>query len=269
MPFTFSHPAAVLPLLRRDTRGALRGRGPLVAAGLVAGSLAPDVPFFLDSLVPGVYRHGRLAHRASGVALADPLIAAGLAAFWAAAREPVTGLLPPRLAVRAGRPREAGGPVRWGAREAGWFWVSAAAGAATHVVWDAFTHDGRWGVRLVPALNHEVRRVPLHHWAQYATSAAGLATVGTRVLRADQAGAPVTARFPRSPATRRAAVTAIGACTLAAAVARCRRDREPARGGLSGLIASATFGGGAGLAAAVAAWTAAVRVRGRASRADR
>ena len=41
------------------------------------------------------------------------------------------------------------------------------------------------------------------------------------------------------------------------------------RGGLSGLIASATFGGGAGLAAAVAAWTAAVRVRGRASRADR
>ena len=39
MPFTLSHPAAVLPLLRR----------PFSAAALVAGALAPDLPYFARS----------------------------------------------------------------------------------------------------------------------------------------------------------------------------------------------------------------------------
>ena len=58
----------------------------------------------------------------------------------------------------------------------GWFWASAALGAATHVpaAWDAFTHEGRWGVRALPLLDRRAGGVPLHHWVQYVSSAAGL-----------------------------------------------------------------------------------------------
>lgn len=40
MPITFAHPAAVLPFMG----------GPCVPAALVAGALAPDVPYFLRAL---------------------------------------------------------------------------------------------------------------------------------------------------------------------------------------------------------------------------
>ncbi|MET8546837.1 DUF4184 family protein, partial [Kitasatospora sp. NPDC004799] len=39
MPFTLSHPAAVLPLLRR----------PFSRAALVAGAVAPDLPYFVGT----------------------------------------------------------------------------------------------------------------------------------------------------------------------------------------------------------------------------
>ena len=39
MPFTLSHPAAVLPLLRR----------PFSGIALVAGAVAPDLPYFARS----------------------------------------------------------------------------------------------------------------------------------------------------------------------------------------------------------------------------
>ncbi|MFJ2778051.1 MULTISPECIES: DUF4184 family protein [unclassified Kitasatospora] len=70
MPFTLSHPAAVLPLLR-----VAGERGPLVASALVAGSMAPDVPFFAESLFPGVYGRGRLTHRWWAVPTVDVAIA--------------------------------------------------------------------------------------------------------------------------------------------------------------------------------------------------
>ncbi|MGW7008985.1 DUF4184 family protein, partial [Streptomyces sp. NPDC054933] len=246
MPFTFSHPAAVLPLLRADESGAVRGRGRLLAAGLVAGSLAPDVPFFLESVIPGTYQYGRIAHRLAGAAVLDPLLAAGLVGGWVAVRGPLTGLLPTRVSGRAARllgvpPVEAALPT---ARDAGWFWVSAVTGAATHLGWDAFTHHGRGGVRLLPVLNRTAGGVPLHHWAQYASSAAGLATLGLWTAR-ELRRAP---RVPPPPAVpqltsrgRRTGAWALAASAVTGAALRCLRDRPR---GSSSLIASATFGGG-------------------------
>ncbi len=75
MPFTPSHVAAVPPALRAARTGVVRARGPLVAAGLVAGSLAPDVPYFADSLAPGCHVLGRITHGTTGVLLTDPLLA--------------------------------------------------------------------------------------------------------------------------------------------------------------------------------------------------
>ncbi|MFD0527796.1 DUF4184 family protein [Kitasatospora arboriphila] len=147
MPFTLSHPAAVLPLI---TRG--RGRGPLVAAALVAGSTAPDVPYFADSVVPGAFGLGAVTHAWWGVPTVDVAVAAVLVGLWhLLLREPLAALLPARWVpqVPAVAPRAGGSALR----RAGWFAVSAALGAASHVGWDGFTHPGRFGVRLFPVLD--------------------------------------------------------------------------------------------------------------------
>lgn len=270
MPFTFSHPAAVLPALRTDTEGAPRGRGPLVAAALVAGSLAPDVPFFMESVVPGAYGYGRIAHGTAGVAVLDPLLAAGLVGGWALVRRPLVALLPPSaqgraaafLAMREGG-RRTGITGFTGITDRnvspGWFWVSAAAGAAGHVGVDAFTHEGRWGVRRLALLQRPLCGAPLYDWAQSLTSAAGLAALalhGTRALRR----APRTAPPPCLPRLtrrgRRAGTTVLAATAAAGALLRYRQDRPRT---IASRIASLTFGAGTGLALGAASVSAAIR----------
>ena len=72
MPFTGSHPAAVLPLLRTS----------LPASALVAGSIAPDVPFYLPVELPWA------THTALAVVTVDLLVAALAWALWHALLAP-------------------------------------------------------------------------------------------------------------------------------------------------------------------------------------
>lgn len=56
--------------------------------------------------------------------------------------------------------------------------VSIALGAASHLAWDAFTHEGRWGTQLVPWLNHDFSflgtTIPGYKWLQYGSTLIGL-----------------------------------------------------------------------------------------------
>ncbi|WP_329584904.1 DUF4184 family protein [Kitasatospora sp. NBC_01250] len=269
MPFTFSHPAAVLPLLR-----GLRARGPLVASALVAGSMAPDLPFFAASVRPGLYAAGGLTHRWWAVPTLDVALAAGLVGGWhAVLRRPLLDLLPPpwaRTADAATAWRPAAGGVRG---RAGWFALSAALGAASHVGWDAFTHPGRAGVRLLPVLERRVAGVPLCTVAQYGGSALALAALGgylARELRPAETAPTAVAAAPAVTATtvtpaatagsarRRALVAVAGVVGAAHRVRHARRVRGP--GGRPDLIADLCFGAGAGVLAAAAALGAAQRL---------
>ncbi|GAA1258600.1 hypothetical protein GCM10009665_55990 [Kitasatospora nipponensis] len=261
MPFTFSHPVAVLPLLR-----GLRARPPLVAAGLVAGSMAPDLPFFAASWRPEVYRAGALTHRWWAVPTLDVALAAGLVAGWhAVLRRPLLGLLPerwrtPALAAtaRCPRPGEAGEPGEPGAR-LGAFALSAALGAAGHVGWDAFTHEGRAGVRLLPVLERRVAGVPLCTVAQYGSSALALAGLGRYLAReldawpvAGPAAAPgPTPTFGLGLGARRAVVGFAAVLGAGHRVVHAARVRGP--GGRPSLISDLCFGAGAGAATGAAA----------------
>ncbi|GAA2730231.1 hypothetical protein GCM10009867_01180 [Pedococcus aerophilus] len=67
-------------------------------------------------------------------------------------------------------------------------------GAVTHVVWDAFTHPGRFGVRWIGWLGDDHGGVPGHQWAQLASGAVGgvvvLGWVVARLCRDDSTAPP-------------------------------------------------------------------------------
>ncbi|MCD9900354.1 DUF4184 family protein [Streptomyces sp. MT29] len=251
MPFTLSHAAAVLPVVRRN--GTARWR--LYPSALIAGSFAPDVTYFADTVVPGAMRFGDFTHTFLGVVTVNVLIAAVLVAVWAALREPLVALLP--VSVR-GRVHALVRGQRWNRRTFGpaawmWFVRSAALGAATHVVWDAFTHHSRWGTELLH-LDRSVGGFPLYQFAQYGSSALALAVLGWFLLTALRrtVATPVPEALPElGRGERWGALGLLAGCMLLGIVHRCLRFYAHF-GGIENpldIIPTACFGAGAGLAA--------------------
>ncbi len=169
MPFTPSHVLAVIPI-------AFVARPGLPFSALVIGSMIPDLPLYLP--VASAYE---TTHSARGVFTAClPLGIASFLCFQALMKRPMAALLPNWVRRRTA-PLEApilvpsfGFLVR----------VSAAIvlGAWTHVLWDSFTHQGRWGVEVVPALNQVLLTVgdvqlPGYKLLQYASTALGIAAL--------------------------------------------------------------------------------------------
>ncbi|MFD8825636.1 DUF4184 family protein [Streptomyces sp. NPDC059605] len=261
MPFTLSHAAAVLPVLRRNGTA----RGPLLASALVAGSFAPDMTYYADTAVPNAMEFGQVTHSVWGVLTVDVLITAAVVALWLLLREPLVALLPTAWQGRVHTfLRGRHGP--WRPRDCWWFALSAAAGAATHVVWDAFTHHDRWGVRLVPVLSGSVAGHPVFQLVQYGSSAVALvllARFAVSGLRA--AGArPVPPSVPVLGRRERwAAGVLLGVCVLGGVVHRCMRwyayfghvDTP------LDIIPTICFGAGAGLAVGLVLYGAWMRLR--------
>ncbi|WP_030672450.1 DUF4184 family protein [Streptomyces rimosus] len=270
MPFTLSHAAAVLPVLRRTGEA----RGPLVASALVAGSFAPDITYFADSVLPGAMLFGDFTHGIPGVLTVDVLITAVLVGGWLLLREPLVALLPAAwrgrvYAVVRGRPRTGGLPV---AAYLARFYASAVLGALTHIVWDAFTHPGRWGTRLIPVLNEVVGGFPLCMYIQYGTSALALGVIGwflwTALRRVPDPAVP--AGLPVPAGGRLPAVALLTVCLLAGAVHRTLRAR--AEFGDRAVtwfdyVPTVLFGAGAGLALGLPLYALAARLLHRRDRA--
>lgn len=252
MPFTLSHAAAVLPAIRRNGTA----RWPLFPSALVAGSFAPDITYFADTVIPGAMEFGSFTHTFLGVVTVNVAIAAALVTVWVLLREPLAALLPVRVRgrvhafVRGQRwTRASFGPSAWL-----WFAVSGALGAATHVVWDAFTHHSRWGTELVPVLSRSVGGFPVFQFVQYGSSALALvvigwfAVTGLRLTPATPAPEEVPVLGRRE---RWGALGLLGLCVLLGAAHRCARWYTHFGRVESPLdiIPTACFGAGAGLAA--------------------
>ncbi|MBR8641128.1 DUF4184 family protein [Streptomyces tuirus] len=261
MPFTLSHAAAVLPAVRTDGTG----RGPLVPAVLVAGSFAPDMTYYAASVVSGAMEFGDVTHSFPGVFTVDVLVAWLLVGLWLLAREPLVALLPRarqgRVAalLRCGVPRARVRPslvVRW--------YGSAVLGALTHVVWDAFTHLDRWGMRVFPVLGREVAGSPLYWYLQYGGSAVAAVVIAVFValaLRRAPVGEPVGVPV-LSARDRWAAGAVIGGFALLGAVQRASRwwaywgsAAKPWE-----IIPTVCFGAGSGLVVALLLYAVGVRV---------
>lgn len=261
LPFTLSHAAAVLPGLRGDGTG----RGRLVPAVLVAGSFSPDLTYYAAGVLPGAMEFGSFTHAFTGVFTVDVLVAWILVGVWLGVREPLVALLPaaaqgrPARLARCGAPRQRPRPG-----PALWWYVSAALGALTHVVWDAFTHHDRWGTRLLPVLGQDLAGAPLHWYLQYGSSAVAAVVIvafTVAALRRTPAG-PALGVPVLSAADRWLACGVVGGCVLAGAVQRASRwwaYRGPVAKPWE-LIPTLCFGGGAGLVLGLGLYSVGVRV---------
>lgn len=203
MPFTFSHPAVVLPLL------PLR----LVPSALVIGSMTPDLPYY----VPGTPISSVDTHAAAGVIGSDLALGVLVFAVWHVLLAPTLVALAPA----AVRDRLAPGlpvPARHHARgpvAVALVLVSLMAGAATHVLWDSFTHPDRWGTDRIGWLREPHGPFAGHTWAQYASGVLGLLAIAL-VLGRWWKRTPPRPGAQRVPALSRRAVIAAAAVVLAA-----------------------------------------------------
>lgn len=262
LPFTLSHAAAVLPVVRTDGSG----RGPLVPAVLVAGSFAPDMTYYAASALSGAMEFGDVTHSFAGVFTVDVLIAWALVGLWLLLREPLVALLPGARQGRVAALLRCGAPrARVRLPPAARWYASAALGALTHVVWDAFTHLDRWGMRLFPVLGREIAGSPLYWYLQYGGSVVAAVVIAAFVavaLRRAPAAAPVGVPV-LSARDRWWAGALIGGCATVAALQRASRwwDYWGATAEPWELIPTLCFGAGAGLVLGLLLYGAAVRAR--------
>jgi hypothetical protein len=143
MPFTISHVAAVLPFSRPLARWRL-------LSATIIGSMVPDFGFLMPWRPARVETH-------SAVALLTFCLPVGLATFWIFQRMIKTAVMEVLPDHTFSRWRPLAAPADLSSLKQ---WVLAAlgilAGAVTHLVWDAFTHEGARGVRMIPALDDPV-----------------------------------------------------------------------------------------------------------------
>lgn len=207
MPFTPSHAVVALPFLRT----------PLVPAAIAVGSMTPDLPLFVRG-TPLTYG---VTHSFAWLPLTI-VIALALLLVWRTALRPALRELSPRwLAARlpgewdasaargvseiftarsSGAIRGGAGRTRATVGALALLAASLAIGVASHIAWDLFTHEGRWGTEIFPALNEYWGPLTGFKWLQHGSSLLGLAILGVWAmlwLRRADAAPPLSRVLPR------------------------------------------------------------------------
>ena len=196
MPFTLAHPAAVLPFLRQ----------PFIPLALVAGAMAPDLPYFamVSSTSPAWYApmlNGANSHDLAQILTVGLPLALLVAGFLWLVAKPLRWALPkswvPDKPALKGRPPTS-------ARVALWTFYSLMLGLLTHLAWDAFTHSYGWVVQRVPFLASEpMAGFPVYGILQHASSLAGLVILGAWYLKRIRASrGPMAKPEPQGQAAR-------------------------------------------------------------------
>lgn len=176
MPFTPSHALIALPFLRT----------PLVPAAIAIGAMTPDLPLFLRRVgVSYSFTHSNANIVWTG------LLAFALFLVWRTLLRPAVAELSPDFVAR--RLPEDWSIGAWaaarravGAGERGRYplmlAVSLLLGVVSHIVWDLFTHEGRTGVQLIPALDDLWGPLRGYKWLQHGSSVVGLLIIGIWML---------------------------------------------------------------------------------------
>lgn len=164
MPWTLSHPAAVIPLYCFFRRY-------LAFTPLVVGSMTPDFGYYIQQFGLATFAHGFWG----SVLVCLPLGFLLLAAL-CLVRRPIGFMLPqPHRAVFSPL---IGAPVFVNSAAMLKTLISIFLGAWTHIVWDSFTHQNGWVVRHFSLLRQSVDigtiHFPLYYLLQQMSTIVGV-----------------------------------------------------------------------------------------------
>ena len=215
MAFTPAHVAAVLPVGRR-----LAGRGSVLLAPLVIGSMAPDFPTYLPS--PVVRDQ---THTIAGVLTYSALFGLACVLLWDRVFSSPTRDLAPAWVRR----RLAPAPRHLRLADLPAAYLALVVGGLTHIFWDDFTHEGGWFVVRSSLLNEHLGRWPVFEWLQLGTSVVGCVVVAAYELRS------LSGRTPAPYAVSRIrwkapAWAALGAAYIAGSVVGAMTSPHPHQG---------------------------------------
>jgi Domain of unknown function (DUF4184) len=219
----------------------------LAPAALVIGSMVPDLPYYVPSPVSAA-----VTHTAAG-AWFDLVVGVIAFAWWQVALAPVARSIAPiglRSRLKTHRPLGSFRAVQEGILVI----VSLGVGIVTHIVWDEFTHRGRWGARHIDWLATSHSGLGGYEWAQYASGLLGIAVLLVSSMRWWATTPPRAVSTPTAPYARRLWVTIACAAAIGMAagfaVAHVRGAAfHPA------VFAAARGGGGAALLVCLVAAT--------------
>ncbi|MES2647960.1 MAG: DUF4184 family protein [Bacteroidota bacterium] len=175
MPFTFSHPAMVLPLSFLPRRW-------YSLTGLIIGSLTPDFEYFLRMKI-----QSNFSHTISGLFWFDlPLgILLGFI-FHNIVRDTLFDNLPGFINSRLVKFKQ----FDWNKYfKNNWIiaTISVFIGASSHVFWDGFTHDQGYFVKTIPSLTNTVelfgRQIPNLKILQHVSTLVGGLMIVFAVLK--------------------------------------------------------------------------------------
>ena len=193
MPFTFAHPAAILPLRRFKL---------LKTVPLIVGSIAPDLPYYVPARVNRMVMLD--THTFWGTFRLDLPMGLLVLLCGFLLRRPLTALM-------SGRARSLCLQAMEHFRDQPRHWLLAPIalliGSWTHLLWDSFTHDNGWLVKRVAALSAPITigdyTGTLCHVLQYVSSVAGLLILAIWYRRlatpaVEPPGAVATSSFART-----------------------------------------------------------------------
>jgi spore maturation protein SpmB len=207
MPWTFAHPAAVLPL---------RAFHRLPFGALVVGSMSPDIGYYF-----GAFDVATRAHTLPGLIIICLPTAIALMIILRVLHKPVAGLLPyPHRQAALALP-----PFLWPTTlpAAGFLCLAIVIGATTHVVWDAFTHRAGFFVANIPALraisfNVHGRDILRFEVIQHLSTVVGVIILIVAYQRVSRDAALVSVGPRESDAWRYGLLGIIAVMSMAAAV---------------------------------------------------
>ncbi|UQD55833.1 DUF4184 family protein [Flavobacterium sp. K5-23] len=160
MPFTFSHPSIILPLLRSNK---------LSATGLIVGSICPDFEYFIRMKV-----QSNISHTFVGLLLFNIPIGFLVALLF---HEIIKKTLIENLPSFFRNRFEVLKNTKWIDYLKGNFYyvlISILIGAFSHIFWDAFTHESGYFVEKTPLLLNKVNNIPFYKIIQHSSSLIGM-----------------------------------------------------------------------------------------------
>ncbi|MEN2281466.1 DUF4184 family protein [Algoriphagus sp. SE2] len=165
MPFTFSHPAAILPFSNTKNR--------LSQTGLVIGSIVPDLEFYLKLKLGE-----NIGHKISGILIFDlPVAILFAVVFHCIIKYPLFKASPAWIKSKTVKYLDFNLILSL-KRNWIWFLVSIILGIISHLGLDGMTHYDGWLIQLFPLFKNELSvsgfSFPVYELLQYSFSLFGL-----------------------------------------------------------------------------------------------